>query len=72
MKPEVRREIQRLIKEEKLNCTVEEFKDRVDWNYISCYRVLSDSFIREFKDKVDWKGISCHQKLSNSFIRGLS
>ncbi|KKM93264.1 hypothetical protein LCGC14_1210010, partial [marine sediment metagenome] len=47
----------------------EEFEDKVDWHYVSCYQKLSEDFIREFKDKVDWPYVSCYQKLSEDFIR---
>jgi len=40
-----------------------------DWDGISLYEGLSESFIREFKDKVNWDDISEYQKLSESFIR---
>ena len=48
---------------------IEEFKDKVDWGYISIYQKLSEDFIREFKYKVDWDYISEYQKLSQDFIR---
>ncbi len=44
----------RNIKEFNLECSVKEFKDEVDWSYISEYQRLSEDFIREFKDKVIW------------------
>ena len=46
-----------------------EFKDKVDWEYISKYQTLSEEFIRKFKNKVDWYWISKHQTLSEDFIR---
>jgi hypothetical protein len=46
--------------------------DDVDWNYISIYQNLSESFIREFKDMVKWNWISEYQKLSEDFIREFS
>lgn len=48
---------------------IREFKDKVDWYYISEYQNLSEDFIREHKDKVDWYNISMYQKLSEDFIR---
>ena len=47
---------------------IREFKDKVDWEYISSYQTLSEDFIREFQDKVDWYFISMHQTLSEEFI----
>ena len=69
MKKEVRKEVKKLIEELQLSCSVEEFKDKVCWDYISSYQKLPLSFIREFKDKVNWHKISTYQKLSEQFIR---
>jgi len=69
MNQEVKQEVKNLIKIFNLKCTIEEFKDKVDWNLISCYQKLSEDFIREFKDKVDWLNISERQKLSENFVR---
>ncbi len=63
------KEIQNLIQIINLNCSVVEFKDKVNWRNISTYQRLSEEFIREFKDKVDWNCISSYQKLSEEFIR---
>jgi len=68
MKESLKKEIEKLIKYEKLNCTVEEFKDYVDWINISKLQ-LSEDFIREFKDLVHWKCISQFQNLPENFIR---
>lgn len=46
---------------------IREFKDRVNWNYISHVQILSEDFIREFKDRVDWTNIFKRQKLSKKF-----
>ena len=54
----------------KIPKTIREFKDKVNWDNISTYQKLSESFIREFQHKVDWYNISKCQKLSESFIRG--
>ena len=48
---------------------IREFKNKVDWCYISIYQKLSEDFIREFQNKVDWCYISIYQKLSEDFIR---
>ena len=55
MNKTVEKEVEKIIKEYKLNCSIEEFKDKVNWDYISSYQKLSESFIKEFKDKVDKK-----------------
>ena len=69
MSETLKSEILNLIKLERLNCTIEEFKDKVDWDKISKYQKLSEEFIREFKDQVNWSGISIYQKLSEELIR---
>ena len=65
----VEKEVKKLIKNLELNCSVEEFKDKVDWTDISANQKLSEKFIREFEDKVCWHAISSNQKLSEKFIR---
>jgi hypothetical protein len=67
--PKVIVEVEKIIKELNLNCTLEEFQNKVDWRYISEHRNLSEDFIKEFKDKVDWINISKYQNLSENFIR---
>ena len=46
---ELTKEIERLIKEEFMDCSVDEFQDEVDWLEISWYQKLSKEFIEEFK-----------------------
>jgi hypothetical protein len=53
MKNSVKKEVEKLIKYFELNCSIEEFKDEVNWCYISYYQNLSKDFIREFQDKLD-------------------
>jgi len=69
MNIELGKEIENLIRELGFTCTINEFKDEVDWTWISTNQKLSEDFIREFKDLVDWNFISDHQKLSEEFIR---
>ena len=69
MKKSVKEEVESLIKELNLNCSVDEFKDKVDWELISQYQKLSEKFIREFQDKDNYLDISVYQKLSEEFIR---
>ena len=40
-----------------------------DWEIISYYPHLSESFIREFPDRVNWSVIGGYQELSEPFIR---
>ena len=46
---------------------IREFKNKVNWYWISMSQELSEDFIREFQDKVDWSRISIYQKLADSF-----
>jgi len=69
MTEKVQKEVQRLIKKLNLDCTVEEFQNKVDWDDISAHQNLSEDFIRAFQDKVYWDNISRSQKLSDNFIR---
>ncbi len=69
MTNKVKKEVEKLIKKYDINCSVEEFKDKVNWNSISIHQILSESFIKEFKDKVNWNYISKNQKLSENFMR---
>jgi len=65
----VKEEVISLIREFKLDCNIEKFKNKINWDEISSFQKLSESFIREFKDEVNWSGISSFQKLSEHFIR---
>ena len=69
MTNKVKQEVEKLIKELNLNCSVEKFKDKVYWYRISISQKLSEDFIREFKNEVNWDYISQYQKLSEEFIR---
>ena len=69
MNETLKQEIQKIIKSENLNCSIEEFQDKVDWNNISFSQKLSEKFIKEFQDKVYWYRISQYQKLSEKFIK---
>ena len=48
---------------------IREFRNDVNWGYISRYQKLSENFMREFQNKVYWCYITIHQKLSEEFIR---
>ena len=48
---------------------IREFIDRLKWEHILQYQILSEDFIRENQDKVDWKSIARYQKLSDNFIQ---
>jgi hypothetical protein len=53
MEKSVIKEVERIIKERGLNCSVEEFEGKVYWYEISERQVLSEGFIREFEDRVN-------------------
>ena len=49
---------------------IREFKDKVDWWYISKYQTLSEDFILEFREKIHWELLLNENKkcnLSKSF-----
>jgi len=69
MKNLVKKEIEKIIKKYNSNCSIEEFENLVNWNFISWSQKLSLDFIRKFKDKVNWEYVSAYQKLSLDFIR---
>ena len=48
---------------------IREFKNEVNWNFISCCQHLSEDFIREFQYEVNWTYITMNQHLSEDFIR---
>ena len=58
MTNEVKQEVEGLIEELELNCLVEDFKDIIDWLYLSHAHILSEEFIREFKGEVCWPWVS--------------
>jgi len=62
MKNSVKKEVEKLIKNYKLNCSIEEFQDKVIWNNISRNQQLSLDFIREFEKKLNWETICKYQK----------
>ena len=69
MRYRVKREVKAIIKQYKLDCSVEEFGDKVDWEMVSLYQNCSENFIEEYKDRVDWIFISAYKKnLSEEFI----
>ncbi len=69
MNDKVKKEVEIIIEEYDLNCSIEEFKDKVSWESVCIWQKLSEDFMREFKDKIHWKFISVYQKLSEKFIR---
>ena len=68
MDKQLKLEIESLIKVLDLNCSVDEFSDKVDWYCISSNQKLSESFIGKFSDKINWDYISMYQKLSLEFL----
>ena len=70
MTNKLKKEIENLINFYKLNCSIENFENNIDWNNISNsqYQKLSKDFIKKYKDYVNWDFISAFQKLSEDFI----
>ena len=69
MKNCVKKEVEKIIEEYKLNCSVKEFGDKADFKLITSDLKLSLDFIKEFKNKVYWPWISLYYKMSEKFIR---
>lgn len=65
----VKQEISALIEAQALQCSIEQFKSKTNWNKTSKKHALSMSFIRTFQNNVNWEHISHYQKLSEDFIR---
>ena len=49
MKEELSKEIESIIKKENLNCSIDEFQDKVDCYWISKNQKLSEKFIEKFQ-----------------------
>jgi hypothetical protein len=64
----VKKEVERLIKKLNLKCSLEQFRDKAYWPFVSTDEILSEDFIREFKDKVIWGYICNSQDLSECFV----
>lgn len=47
---------------------IREFRDKINWQNVSCWQHLSEKDIEEFRDKLDWWYVSKKQRLSLSFI----
>ena len=62
MKTNLKKETEQLIQILKLNCTIKEFSNKVNWGCISESQKLSEEFISKYADKVNIKV----QKLSPS------
>lgn len=71
MKYRVKRKVKEIIICKNLRCSVEEFRYKVDWNWISYYQRFSEDFMREFKDQYVWGHLRKSQKLSEDFIYGM-
>jgi hypothetical protein len=48
---------------------IRDFKNKVDWNWVSGNYPLYEDFIREFEEFIDWEEVSKYQNLSEGFIR---
>ena len=68
MDKQLKLEIESLIKVLDLNCSVDEFSDKIDWYCISSNQKLSMKFLAKYSDKVNWDYISMYQKLSLEFL----
>ena len=58
----VRKEVEKLIKELELDCSVEEFKFKADWYFICIHKKISENFMREFRERIYWDYIPDYQQ----------
>jgi hypothetical protein len=69
MKESVKKEVEEYMTRYGVSYSLEEFRYKTDWLFISQYRDLSEDFIREFKNEVEWAYICKYQELSEDFVR---
>jgi len=72
MKENVKKEIEKLIEDYNLNCSVEEFKKKVSkfiWGDISKFKKVSEDFMEEFQNEMEWMCISRFQWITRKFIK---
>lgn len=67
MNYKIKKEILELIKKLNLDCEVEDFAAKVNWDLVS-YQDISEDFIDYFNSKINWKIISSFVGLSEKFI----
>ena len=48
---------------------IRDFKDRLNWGWISTTLPLNENFIEEFQGFIDWEVVSQYETLSEEFIR---
>jgi len=69
MNDKLNQEIEAIIKQQNLDCSIKEFLNEVNWYDISsCHYTLSEDFITTYQNKLNWHYISCYRKLSEEFI----
>lgn len=68
MNNKARKEVEKLIKEDNLHCSVEEFRHKHNFHYLERYKIYSEDFLREFKDKVNWYWIFFCRTYSKDFV----
>ena len=56
------------LSEPKLERLIKKYPGKVNWDYISAYQRLSQSFIEKYKNKVNWELISSYQRISEKFL----
>lgn len=69
MTKQVQEEVKFLINKRKLDCSIDEFKNKVNWDTLSRYEQVSENFIREFQDYINWKFISGSHRFSINLLR---
>ena len=54
MKNSVKKEVKELMTKYNFNCSIEEFRSRVEWWEPKPSQKLSEDFIREFQNEINW------------------
>jgi len=64
----LKQEIEALINGLDLDCSIDDFKNEVNWGYISRKCDVSEAFVREFINELSWE-VLVHKKFSEVFLR---
>ena len=67
-KENLEKEVTILIKHFELNCPIEGFTAKADWEYVSSYKYLSEEFMEKYWRYLDKFWISLDQNLSEEFM----
>lgn len=46
-----------------------EFKDEINWSFVSEFRSFTSQEVEEFKDKINWRKLSCYQNIAPDILK---